>query len=136
MEHPATTMDKKMQAIFAPLHANLIAQSLTDVDLLDLIAGFTGTNPTYAHAIASHARDFMNESNAAQSEVSYSAIISEAYRRTFFDRETAETYGTQGMLEQGEEMLQAFVNHLLVSHAMDSHQIASGNFIEGSDSQH
>ncbi len=129
-------MDKKMQAIFAPLHDNLIAQQLTDVDLLDLIAGFTGTNPTYAHAITSHARDFMAERNAAGEEVSYSAIISEAYRRTFFDRETAETYGTQGMLDQGDEMLEAFVNHLLVSHAMDSHQIASGNFVEGSDSQH
>lgn len=125
-----------MQAIFAPLHANLIAQQLTDVDLLDLIAGFTGTNPLYAHAIASHARDFMTESNAAGEEVSYSAIISEAYRRTFFDRETAETHGTQGMLDQGEAMLEAFVNHLIVSHAMDSRQIASGNFVEGSDSQH
>lgn len=125
-----------MQAIFAPLHDNLIAQQLTDVDLLDLIAGFTGTNPTYAHAITSHARDFMTERNAAGEEVSYSAIISEAYRRTFFDRDTAETYGTQGMLDQGDEMLEAFVNHLLVSHAMDSHQIASGNFVEGSDSQH
>lgn len=125
-----------MEAIFAPLRASLLSRSLTDIDMLELIGGFIGHNPTFAQALTYHARDIIEEHEALERTADYGEIIVEMYRRTFFDRPHADRYGTGQMLDLGEEVMREFVNHLIVSEQMDRAQAQAGSFVQGNDNQH
>lgn len=122
-------MNKDVEAIFRPLKARLEGSDLTYIHLVELIGSFAVSSPHIAQALAYHARDFMHECNAAEVVASYASIISETYRRTFFDIEHAVTYGTTEMLNRGPEMLKAFAAYLVCCIDMDDHQVASGSFM-------
>jgi hypothetical protein len=129
-------VNKEMEAIFRPLKARLEGSDLTDIDLVELIGGFAGSSPHIAQALAYHARDFMRECNASQVVASYASIITETYRRTFFDEEHAVTYGTTEMLDKGPEMLKAFAAYLVCCIDMDDHQSASGSYMPEARGRH
>lgn len=129
-------MNKDLEAIFRPLKDRLEGSDLTDIDLVELIGGFAVSSPPVAQALAYHARDFMRECNAAELVASYSSIIAETYRRTFFDAEHAVTYGTTEMLDKGPEMLKAFTAYLVCCIDMDDHQGTSVNFMPEARGRH
>ena len=64
---------------------------LTDVDLFDLLGYFASVQPDMAHALCYHIRDILGET---EEDADYSQVVTEAYRRAFFDEETAKRYGT------------------------------------------
>jgi hypothetical protein len=115
-------MDPQMTQIFAPLKQAIESQPLALADLMEIIGGFSGTSPGIAQAMSFHARDIDIEGAAS----SYPTLISEVYRRTFFDIEHATKYGTTDMLDQGSEVLTDFVTHMVGSITMDAAQDARG----------
>lgn len=134
-------MTPEIKRIFEPVAAAICRQDLSIGDLLNIIGGFAGTSPRIAQAMAFHARDFMGELDDARDDTrTYSNIIAETYRRTFFDEEQATKYGTEALYEQGPETLKSFADHLLscfaMDVAMDKAQATSRMFIAGSTKSH
>lgn len=97
------------QSLFAELETIIRAEEHTDVDLMDIIGGFAKTSPQVAHAIAMHSRDILGTST--DSDVSYTDLICECYRRTFFDPEMSMRYGTD-FLSTDIRMLRQFVDYM------------------------
>lgn len=87
------THQNEMQSLFNELADILRTEEHTDVDLMDVIAGFTKDPQTsfIGHAFLMHSRDILGTSTE---DLNYTDIIIECYRRTFFDAEMAERYGT------------------------------------------
>lgn len=117
-------MDQQMQAIFAPLIPVFAARNFQPADLFELIGQFVETNPGVAQAMAYHARDILME---ATSPATSSAHVTEVYRRTFFDIEYAQKYGTSEMLEKGTETMKSFAEYLVTSFQMDDIQAAANS---------
>jgi hypothetical protein len=117
-------MDHQMQMIFAPLIPVLAARNFQSADLFELIGQFVETSPRIAQAMAFHARDILME---ATPPATHSAHVTEVYRRTFFDKEYAQKYGTSDMLEKGIETMRSFVEYLISSFQMDDIQMAANS---------
>lgn len=97
------------QSLFAELETVIRVEEHTDVDLMDIIGGFAKTSPDVAHAIAMHARDILGTST--DTDVSYTDIICECYRRTFFDPEMSARYRTD-FISKDLRMLRQFVDYM------------------------
>ena len=117
-------MDKEMQAVFAPLVSVFAARNFQSGDLYELIGQFIGTNPEVAQAMAFHARDILM---GGEPPTTHSAVITEVYRRTFFDVDYATKYGTSQLLERGAETMKSFVEYLATSFQMDDVQAAANS---------
>lgn len=102
-----------MQEIFAPLNTALHAEQYSIVDLLDVIGGFAlePGQHNIAAALALHSRDYLEENPGKTLEGS--SVMSEAYRRTFFDAEKSAIYGTDEVIKLGPVAVKSFVAFLI-----------------------
>jgi hypothetical protein len=109
-------MDSHTEVLFAPMKAALLREPYGICDLFELIGHWINTpRPDVGAAMAYHARDILTENP----NLNYSHVIAEVYRRTFFDPETAQKYGTLDMAQQPTHMHEAFVHHVVESLNMD-----------------
>lgn len=109
---------QQIQQIFEPLRLAIIAREYEDADAFELIGGAIMDNPQGAFAYSMHMRDFIFENQTRQ--FSWSEAIAEVYRRTYFDIDHARKYGTEGLVEAGEDTLRKFVEYIVGSLNMDS----------------
>lgn len=126
------TMDAELELAFAPLKHAIEQQELSDVDLLDFIGGYALDNPRITQALAFHARDYLIE--AGSSDVTYSAVIAEVYRRTFFDPDTSKLYGTDGVFAS-RDALREFADMMTQRLTVDTLQVHPGSFISAPTQQ-
>lgn len=81
---------------FDLLRTAMMSQDFGIIDLLDMVSGFIKDQPQVGFAFTRHTGDILRELDEDTSEdVSFSWVISESYRRTFFDVEAASLYGTE-----------------------------------------
>ena len=115
-------MKKDIEMIFEPLKQTLLRHPLTDADLFEVIGGFAGSpNPEIAQAMCFHARDITQEDG--DQELAYNAILAEVYRRTFFDEQAADKYGTGSFARSGLDTLRGLSEHLCNNIAAEEHEI-------------
>jgi hypothetical protein len=120
-------MTPEVEAIFQPLHEAFLEQKHEMADILDMLAGFSDDPHTsrIATALSLHARDILREDATFIERPPH--LLSEMYRRTFFDVDTARVYGSSSLCEEGgEKMLKEFVDYLLLGFLADERQQASG----------
>lgn len=118
-------MDTNIEKIFSPVRAVIMSGDYGMADIFGFIAGFTLSSPEVAHAFSRHMIDFLEEKKCLPWQPN--EAIAECYRRTFFDREKATLYGTEGLLDQGEERMQDFANYIVTSIQADRLQAASSS---------
>ena len=116
-------MTPQIQEIFQPLHDILMAGDMEDSDVFDLLGNFSQETPAIAVAMSFHIRDYILE--RAEEQFGWNEVISEAYRRTFFDEPHARKYGTQEMLERGPDYLKKFVDYMTGNLKMDEHMVGT-----------
>lgn len=124
------------EGIFAPLKAQLEAMDANLGDVFDLIAELTFMSQMYGSAAALHVRDILNEWDEYDEDGDvvfrpHAEIISEMYRRTFFDDKASHLYGTGDLFDRGPEALKEFADYLAGCLCMDAAQVAGGTFING-----
>ena len=113
--------------IFQPLHETFLAIPYREIDLLDVIAGFCLETPHIAYALSSHTRDFIESSGCT----SYAEIISEGYRRTFFDEDYANKYNSAQLFNMGPQKLQDFAKYLIDGLTGDNARMAARSPMTG-----
>lgn len=122
------------QTIFARMATAMRNNSYLESDLYDLIGSFAEVaddNPGYsriAAALAYHARDIVIETGPPES---YTELMIEVYRRTFFDAEFAAIYGTQDL--QGSPFLTQFAS--FVTDAVNAEVHTAGRTIHETPKQ-
>lgn len=90
-------MTPEVQDAFNRFQAVMDASGFDLVDVLEVQLGFLLRGQvSLSAAVTAHMKDQLDSMNAGE-EVSYARLMSEAYRRTFCDPETAKKYGTDGM---------------------------------------
>ena len=87
----------------------LRTQEWTDIDLFTMIGHFATVDSGIASALSLHTADILS---STQEEVDYTYLVGEVYRRTFFDIEHAQKYGT-AMIANDPDRLKHFVNYLI-----------------------
>lgn len=125
-----------MQAAFEPLKARLQAKGYTDVELFELIGNFVDLDPVIGKAMAFHSRDILTEHDHNNTKVEYTAVITEVYRRVFYDVDAAAKYGTEHMPQHGAEKLKAMTDYLIHSLDADDTATAAGCFAPSSTETH
>lgn len=90
-------MTPEVQQAFDRFQKVMDASGFDLVDVLVVQLGFMERGQAnIAASLTAHMRDQL-EGMSTGEEVSYARLMSEAYRRTFCDPETAKKYGTDGM---------------------------------------
>ena len=88
---------------FANLFKAIMAQDFSMTDLIALPASFTLDLPEVSVSMSNHIVDIMSDGEDG-TELEIAWIISEAYRRTFFDTEMASKYLTADIARQTQQM--------------------------------
>ena len=110
-------MDPKIQVIFEPLRVAIENEPYTAADLMSFLGNLVDVDPAVARAACLHASDIFHEPQGGKT---FSWVITEIYRRTFFDAPYAALYGTTKLLDRGEDTLKQMVEHLLAGLAMEA----------------
>jgi len=122
-------MDAELQTIFHPLDDAIRHNPMDYTDLLDLIGQFAEHTPQVSQALAFHSRDYLVEMAEAEGDgvvIDFSRVISEAYRRTFFDPKYTPMYGTDSVFP-GKDGLRKLVDYLVGNMQMDTAQAGRGS---------
>lgn len=117
-------MNQARQTSFAILQAAMQPEILYDYDLFDIVGSWVATRPYVAMAMLAHAADI---TRGGTDDLTYTDIIIEVYRRTFFENEQPSDYGLEAL---SEENCLRLANHMAGSLAMDKHQGTHDSFLE------
>jgi hypothetical protein len=119
--------------VFEPLRQVLAKQTFFDYTLYDIIADFVTVQPQVAYAMASHARDITQ--HEADEDMTYTDLVIEVYRRTFYDPDKSKEYGTSFYADD-PAMLQQLTNFMVDSYAMDAANHAAHQFVPQQGNPH
>lgn len=114
---PAAAPQEPKKSPFERLSDLILGEEHSDVTLMEMIAHAAITVPggQLCYVFASHARDILHA--ATDQDLSYSQIILEIYRRTFFSKEHDAIYGGISLYMEDEDVRDRFVSFLETSFA-------------------
>jgi hypothetical protein len=101
-------MSPEVQKAYEQFHAAICGADFALEDILDVQLGFLLRGQvSVAAALTGHMKDQLSAMSAGD-EVSYARLMSEAYRRTFADAQTAAKYGTEYMATDEAQVVSFF----------------------------
>lgn len=111
-------MDQQVQEAYDPLYEALSGRDYPLAAVFEFIGAAVNINSQLGYAMAYHARDITVEIVEAGDPVklddlNWGNILAEIHRRTFFDTQEAEKYGTEWFAANGPEHLKKFSEHII-----------------------
>lgn len=113
-------MSPQNKAIFDVLNGAIQSAAINQSDIYRGIAELIIQSPKQASAFTHHVADIITEHEQTEdSEMTYNDVAAEAYRRAYFDPETAGMHGGDARLANDPKKLSQFAQFVAARMAQD-----------------